>query len=93
MPATTDIGCDPELLRALADASTYGATEPVEVHETHASWVFLAGDRAFKLKKPLMPAGTPDSLKSRAPGPWRPVPSRGGSWLGVGDGSARGSGR
>ncbi len=42
-----------DLLAALADASTYGATEPVEVHETHASWVFLVGDRAFKLKKPL----------------------------------------
>lgn len=42
-----------DLLTALADASTYGATEPVEVHETHASWVFLVGDRAFKLKKPL----------------------------------------
>lgn len=41
------------LLAALADASTYGATEPVEVHETHASWVFLVGSRAFKLKKPL----------------------------------------
>jgi aminoglycoside phosphotransferase family enzyme/predicted kinase len=41
------------LLAPLADASTYGATGPVEVHETHASWVFLVGDRAFKLKKPL----------------------------------------
>jgi aminoglycoside phosphotransferase family enzyme len=49
MPATTDIVCDPDLLAALADASTYGAIEPVEVHETHASWVFLVGDRAFKL--------------------------------------------
>ena len=26
----------------------------VEVRETHISWVFLAGDRAYKLKKPLM---------------------------------------
>jgi aminoglycoside phosphotransferase family enzyme/predicted kinase len=25
----------------------------VEVRETHISWVFLAGDRAYKLKKPL----------------------------------------
>lgn len=41
------------LLAALAHASTHGAAEPVEVHETHASWVFLIGDRAFKLKKPL----------------------------------------
>ncbi len=41
-----------DLLAALADASTYGV-ETVELHETHASWVFLAGDRAFKVKKPL----------------------------------------
>jgi aminoglycoside phosphotransferase family enzyme/predicted kinase len=27
--------------------------ERVEVRETHISWVFLAGDRAYKLKKPL----------------------------------------
>jgi aminoglycoside phosphotransferase family enzyme/predicted kinase len=26
---------------------------PVEVRETHISWVFLAGDRAFKVKKPI----------------------------------------
>ena len=26
----------------------------VEVRETHISWVFLAGDRAYKLKKPLV---------------------------------------
>jgi uncharacterized protein len=26
----------------------------IEVRETHISWVFLAGDRAYKLKKPLV---------------------------------------
>jgi aminoglycoside phosphotransferase family enzyme/predicted kinase len=26
---------------------------PVEVRETHISWVFLAGDRAYKVKKPI----------------------------------------
>jgi uncharacterized protein len=26
----------------------------VDVHETHISWVFLAADRAYKLKKPLV---------------------------------------
>ena len=26
----------------------------IEVHETHISWVFLAGDRAYKLKKPVV---------------------------------------
>ncbi|MFN0028981.1 MAG: hypothetical protein ACKV2O_17605 [Acidimicrobiales bacterium] len=28
--------------------------EPPEVIETHMSWVFLTGDRAFKLKKPVV---------------------------------------
>jgi len=36
----------------------------VEVRETHISWVFLAGDRAYKLKKPVtlpfVDYGTPD---------------------------------
>src|SRR5271166_4334168 len=41
------------LLPTLEDASTYASSDPVEVHETHASWVFLVGERAFKLKKPL----------------------------------------
>ena len=31
-----------------------GLTEPVIVHETRLSWVFLAGDRAYKLRKPLV---------------------------------------
>ncbi|HUA11262.1 MAG TPA: hypothetical protein VMA83_04595 [Solirubrobacteraceae bacterium] len=53
MPATTYTSCNTDLLVALAAAATYGATEPVEVHETRASLVFLAGDRAFKLQKPL----------------------------------------
>ena len=38
--------------RTLADASTYDGA-PVAVHETHSSWVFVSGDSAFKLKKPL----------------------------------------
>jgi hypothetical protein len=29
-------------------------SEVVEVRETHISWVFLAGERAYKLKKPLV---------------------------------------
>jgi uncharacterized protein len=36
----------------------------VEVCETHISWVFLAGDRAYELKKPLvvpfLDYGTPE---------------------------------
>jgi aminoglycoside phosphotransferase family enzyme/predicted kinase len=44
--------CDPALLAALGDPATYGSAD-VEVRETHASWVFLAGDRAYKLRKPI----------------------------------------
>ncbi|MGZ4268347.1 MAG: bifunctional aminoglycoside phosphotransferase/ATP-binding protein [Solirubrobacteraceae bacterium] len=43
------------LLEALGDPATYGdgCTEVVR-HETHGSWVFLAGDRAVKVKKPVV---------------------------------------
>ncbi len=44
---------DPELLRALATPAMYPGTPEVVMHETHASWVFVAGDRAYKLKKPV----------------------------------------
>jgi uncharacterized protein len=30
------------------------APDDVQRHETHISWVFLAGDRAFKLRKPVV---------------------------------------
>ncbi len=43
---------EPALLSALADPRTYGGV-PVTVHETHASWVFVAGERAYKIKKPV----------------------------------------
>jgi uncharacterized protein len=43
------------LLTALADPGFYPSRPPqVDVCETHISWVFLAGDRAYKLKKPLV---------------------------------------
>ena len=43
---------DPKRLRdALGSGSPPGR---VEVRETHISWVFLVGDRAYKLKKPLV---------------------------------------
>ncbi len=43
-----------EKVAFLSDARSYGgAVEKVEVRETHMSWVFLAGDYAFKLKKPV----------------------------------------
>ncbi len=44
---------DPSLLRALATPAMYRGAPRVAVHETHASWVFVAGKRAYKIKKPL----------------------------------------
>jgi aminoglycoside phosphotransferase family enzyme/predicted kinase len=44
---------DSAVLEALAKPATYGGQEPVAVHETHASWVFVCGERAYKVKKPL----------------------------------------
>ena len=39
----------------LSQASTYGLgmREAVVLRETHMSWVFLAGDKVYKLKKPV----------------------------------------
>jgi aminoglycoside phosphotransferase family enzyme/predicted kinase len=36
----------------MSSGGMYGREE-VDVRETHASWVFLAGDRAYKLRKPI----------------------------------------
>ncbi len=41
------------LSSAAAHARHCGATVPVETIETHMSWVFLAGEHALKLKKPV----------------------------------------
>jgi aminoglycoside phosphotransferase family enzyme len=41
------------LVAGLQDARVYGSTEPVELRETAISWVFLADDRAYKLKKAI----------------------------------------
>ncbi len=44
----------PPLIRALLDpATTPLPAQPVELMETHASWVLLAGDHAYKIKKPI----------------------------------------
>ncbi len=51
-PARRPCG-DPALLRALATPAMYPEAPRVDVHETHASWVFVAGERAYKIKKPL----------------------------------------
>ena len=47
---------DPQRVRAaLAEPSFYPSRpSQVLVCETHISWVFLAGDRAYKLKKPVV---------------------------------------
>lgn len=43
-----------EIRAALERPESYpNDPEAVEVRETHISWVFLAGDRAYKLKKPV----------------------------------------
>ncbi len=43
-----------ELVRALGDPSLYPhKPAAVEVRQTHISWVFLAGDFVYKLKKPV----------------------------------------
>lgn len=42
------------LVDALSEPAFYGPdVDHVDVIETHISWVFLAGDRAYKLKKPI----------------------------------------
>ncbi len=41
------------VVQALADPAMYPGHPAVQVHETHASWVFLAGERAYKIKKPV----------------------------------------
>ncbi len=43
----------PGPLQALCAPATYGVPGPVLVRETHASWVFLAGEWAYKVKKPV----------------------------------------
>ncbi len=46
-----------KLLAALCQPESYpGAPATVQLRETHISWVFLAGERAYKLKKPLVTA-------------------------------------
>lgn len=37
----------------LSSPAAYRGVGPVDTRETHMAWVFLAGDRAYKLKKPV----------------------------------------
>src|SRR5919202_1849045 len=44
----------PAALRGLLQPDAYPhPVDAVEFHETHGSWVFLAGPYAYKLKKPV----------------------------------------
>jgi len=47
----------------LSDVKSYGIDGPVQVHQTHGSFVFLAGEHAYKLKRavrfPYMDYSTP----------------------------------
>jgi uncharacterized protein len=49
--APADVGA---VVEALSDPAIYGDPPSVEVRETHISWVFLAGQSAYKLKKPIV---------------------------------------
>lgn len=43
----------PDLIAGLAKPEAFGVDGPVDVVQTHVSAVFLAGDRAYKVKKPI----------------------------------------
>ena len=44
-----------DVCAALARPELYpDRPDRVDIHETHISWVFVAGDRAYKLKKPVV---------------------------------------
>lgn len=47
-------GVDGDVLEALADPALYPGCAEVHVHETHTSWVFVAGERVYKVKKPVV---------------------------------------
>jgi uncharacterized protein len=47
-------GKEPELVEAMLDPRFYPhAPSSVELRDTHISWVFLAGELAYKVKKPV----------------------------------------
>ncbi|HEY7033636.1 MAG TPA: AAA family ATPase [Thermomicrobiales bacterium] len=54
MAERTRQATDEALVRALANPGAYPWRPPVvEIVETHISWVFLAGDRVVKVKRPV----------------------------------------
>ena len=53
MPVTPDAAVPP-LIAALMQPRRYAhAVDAVELIETHISWVLLAGEFAYKIKKPV----------------------------------------
>ena len=47
-------GKKPQLVRAMLEPDFYPhAPRSVELCETHISWVFLAGELVYKVKKPV----------------------------------------
>lgn len=64
-----DVPSGSEVREALRRPESYrDRPADVEVRETHISWVFLAGERAYKLKKPLvldfLDYGTPERRRA-----------------------------
>jgi len=57
-------GAQRDVIAFLSNAGSYGEGGAVEIHETHGSFVFLSGPRAFKLKRavlfPYMDYSTPE---------------------------------
>lgn len=57
-----------EVIAFLSSPTSYGLTEPVLRHQTHGAIVFLAGDRAYKLKRavrfPYMDYSTADRRRA-----------------------------
>ena len=50
---TGDYGVGTGCHKPIADANQHPAEAAIQVIETHISWVFLAGDYAYKIKKPI----------------------------------------
>jgi aminoglycoside phosphotransferase family enzyme len=52
-PITRDLSLEEKVAFLASGAAFSGDFPSVTSHETHMSWVFLAGDKAYKLKKPV----------------------------------------
>jgi len=67
MGVQVEKGDQTDVIAFLANPASYSLDEPVEVLQTHGSMVFLAGERAYKLKRavkyPYMDYSTPQLRK------------------------------